>query len=299
MAIVSLLKPPKEQLFDFIYRENQELREFPLDWHQLGDPVVQHAARTKLTVIGDAGKHNEPRLSGIRNVFYTRVDLEQLLQRQKPLIVYGASTKRALLVFMAAQWGIELNPELVVDGPLDPLDAVTTLTFQNHELLIVQDSVEIHYVWSDLTDVSALLTTPNLAGYDLPWPYPEYIATKLTVSELSGYALPSIVMWLPEVSRYWAVEDTTISQWLSERIVSGPYSPNTLTLAVSMASGGTYQWQCVDNENTPYNLWGSEIVYNGPSEGPMASLYSQVLRLRTNSTYMHQGLGDILIHYNN
>lgn len=298
MAIVSLLKPPKEQLFDIIYSENPELREFPLDWHQLGDPVVQHGARTRLSIVGNAGRHSDPQLSGIRNIFYTRVDLAQLLQQQKPLVVYGALTKRALTVFMAAQWGIEINPELIVDGPVESTATSVTLTFQNHELLILQDSIELQYIWSDVTDVGALLTVPALLGHDLPWPYPTHVNTTLTVEQLPGYPLPDITMWLPAVSMYWAVSDPAISLWLSVREVSGAYSPNQLVLAVSAASGGAYPWQCVDNENTPYNLWGSEIIYNGPAEGAMSSLYDSVIRIRTNGTYLHQGSGDIIIHYN-
>ena len=298
MAIVSLLKPPKEQLFDIIYSENPTLREFPLDWYLLGDPVAQFGARTRLAVVGDAGKHSDPRMSGIRNIFYNRVDLAQLLQQQKPLVVYGALTKRSLTAFMAAQWGILLNPELIIDGPVDSAETTLTLEFQNHQYLILQDSITLHYVWSDLTDVSALFTVDKLLGHDLPWPYPSHLSAVFTTAELPGYAMPDIVMNLTEVSKYWAVTDPDVSAYLASREVSGTYSPNQLTLAVAMASGGAFQWQCVDSENTPYNLWGSEIVYNGPALGDMAILYSHTIRIRTNSTYLHQGTGDIFIHYN-
>ena len=298
MAIVSLLGAPQARLFEIIYDENPELREFPLDWYQLSEPKVQVGARTRISLVGDARKHSEPRLSGIRNVFYNRVDLTQLIRHQKPLIVYGATTKRSLTAYMARQWGIELNPELIVDGPIDPDGTELTLTFQNHKYLLVDDALTFQYVWAETTAVETLFTEPMLSGHDLPWPYPTALKNLFEVDQLNGLAAPSLLMHMPTVSRYWAVFDEATAQWLASREVGGSYSPNTLVAAVVMASSGAYPWQCVDSENAQYNLWASEIVYNGLSEGVMSSIATHVLKLRPNTTDYHQGIGEILIHYN-
>lgn len=298
MAIVSLLGEPQARLFEIIYRENPELREFPLDWYQLSEPKVQVGARTRLALIGDARKHTDPRLSGVRNVFYNRVDLSQLIRHQKPLIVYGATTKRALTTYMGRQWGIELDPSLIVDGPIDPDGTELTLTFQNHKYLLVDDELTFQYVWADTTAIETLFNTTQLPGHELPWPYPTSLKTLFETDRLNGMAAPSLLMHMPTVSQYWMVFDPTIVEWLASRVVGGSYSPNTLVAAVSLASNGAYSWQCVDTENAQYNLWASEIVYNGPSEGVMSTIATHVLKLRPNTTYYHQGIGEILIHYN-
>lgn len=296
MSIVSLTGTPLQCLMHLLMSENPGINQFPPEWYTFGTPRAQGGIRTALNVVGVSGKRSDPQLSGIRTVFYNRVDLDRLTKNLKPLTVHGATSTHAVLAPLADHWGIELSSELVVDAPVVPDATEVTLVFKNHEYLLLQDTLTLPIDWSDSIDLGTLFIVPGLNGFDPPWPYPVTLPGLFTAPELVGFSYPKLKFELAEVSKYWHVDDVAIADWLATRTVDGPYSPNALVEAVATACP-QYPWQCVESELQAYNLWGSVITYNGPATGVLATTYTRVFKLRVHSTYCLEASGELSIYY--
>lgn len=298
MAVVSLKGTPREALLAIIVAENPELAKFPQEWLRFGPPKVQHADRTVLQIIGDAGTSSQQQMSGNLRAFYNRVDMIRLIQNQKPLPVYGATTIHGMLPAMAKYWGIELDPQLVEDGPLPTELGTVVVRFLDDQYLIKQSTVAIEFTWSDTVDIASLWRSTALDGLALPWPYPKSVRELWPTTELSGLAMPDLVFNMPEHSKRWDVTTAESVAFAAGRVVDGPYSPDALVRTVLEACKHAMPWVCVEHEQTAWNLWASTIVYNGPADGELAMAYTHVLRIRPNRTYFHEGTGDISIYYN-
>lgn len=297
MAVVTLVGTPRQALQNLLIAENPGMAQWPLDYITLGTPKQQLGCRTSLNIVGRAGKSVEALMSGNSTVFYNRVDMDQLTRGQHPLLVHGSTTAHGMLGALADQWGIVLDPAFVLDAPINTAGNTVTLTFLDNQSLIMQSSVTIPMIWSETIDLAGLWRTTKLNGLPLPWAYPENLATLWSVQALPGLAMPELLFSMPEMSKRWAVSDAVNTEFLATRVVDGSYSPSALVLALNTACSGAIAWQCVEHENTPYNIWGCSIVYNGPASGELAMAYSHMIKFRPNSVYFHEGVGDISIYY--
>lgn len=297
MAVLSLKGTPREALQAIIVAENPGLAKFPIDQFVLGRPKVQHEDRTSLQVIGNSGTANQQLMSGNLQVFYNRVDILRLLRNLKPLPVFGSTSVHGVLPTMAKYWGIEIDPLFVEDTPIDPAKDFFMLKFIDDQYVVRQSTVAVDMVWSDTVDIASLWRSTALNGLSLPWPYPKALNALWATTELSGLATPDLVFNMPEHSKRWEATDAVDAAWLAARTVDGPYAPADLVRVVLAACKQSMPWVCVENENTPWNLWASSIVYNDPATGDLAKAYSSMIKIRPNSVYFHEGVGDISIYY--
>ncbi|MGL5377047.1 MAG: hypothetical protein ACRDAT_01915 [Cetobacterium sp.] len=294
MAIVNLMGADDLILMRSIIAENPKVNALP-GMPQFGAVRPGVGVRTSINLVGNPGTVAEAAVSGVRTVQYNRVDLTHLVAHQRPMMVYGCETTHDVLRLMAKNWGIEIDPRYVVSEALVADSDTVTLTFQNHNRILINDAVSFSVSWSNLIDVSTRFTESYLDGFVPPWSYMRNLAHIFTESYLDGFTYPSLTMNMEALSEFWHVHDTEMVKWITTRSASGPYSQSAL-LSLFNEAAPQYPWTFLDSEIADYNLWNTVIVFNGASN--KYKMFNSVIQLRVNTTYFHQGSGIVSIYYN-
>lgn len=295
MAIITLRGSPAQVLKEIIVAENPQLAEFPVTQFLLGTPLVQHGTRTMLNIVGNAGDVNTVSLSGNVEIFYNRIDLEKLIAGQHPLPINGVTSTHDVLATIGDIWGIVIDPQLVLSEPVQKDAPVVTLKFLDNKYLFIQDAVSIPVSWNNHIDISSLWRSTELEGLALPWPYPINIRSIWSVTELSGLEMPTLLYDMQKLSaEYTILPGTWGHRYCNFKKAGDDYAPQYLKDLMLLATNNTIPWETKNNEMLPWNLWGAEFVYNGPATD---GIHDHELRIRPNSTYFHEGVGDISIFY--
>lgn len=294
MAYINLAGSARDVLKRIIAEENPGFETIP-DFYTFGSIVPGVGTRTSVSLVGNPGKESEVRASGIRTIQYNRADLQPALSNQKPLAVYGCTTTHEILNVIGNIWGIVIDPSFVVNEEIIDVPDVVKLTFVNHEQVIMNASVDVSVSWSNEVDINTIFKITDIAGPTAPWPYPIYIADIFTVLEVAGPTPPDVQLNMSAVSQHWHVHDPELVRWAIARTVSGPYVQASLVEMLQYAAP-QYPWKCVDNEMATFNLWGATITYNGVSTD--STLFTHVIKIRVNTTYFHEGIGEISVYYN-
>lgn len=293
MAIVNLTGSDVEVLKRIIAAENPNIVTIPESF-KFGLPFPGVGNRTSINVVGLPGKNSDVLTSGIRTVQYNRISLTDLFKGQKLLNVYGCVTTRDVLPIIEHVWGAVIDPNFIVDEPLNVGSDTVTLTYQNHTRVLMGDNVVIPVSWADSIDISLLFKDKFLDGFVLPWPYLQNVSEIFKLSLLDGFKYPELSIDMAALSEHWTVDDPAMVTWMITRTAGGPYSKQSMVDLFNSVYP-SIPWKFVDSEIESYNLWGSTIVDNKPSS--VIPGYTHVIRIRVNSTYFHNGTGVVSFHY--
>lgn len=293
MPTINLSGSELDVLKRIIADENPGFSEIPNSF-KFGSPIPGVKSRTSINIVGLPGKRAEALVSGIRTLQYNRIDLGILFSGQKPLNVYGCVTTRDVLAVIKHHWGADIDPNFVIDEPLVEGTSDVTLNYQQHERVLMGNSVTLPVSWADTIDISLVYKDKVLDGFVLPWPYLQNVADIFTIKTLDGFTYPELSLDLGVMSEHWTVDDPQMISWMFTRTANGPYAKQSM-VDLFKALAPALPWKFVDSEIETYNLWGSTIVSNSASSAIPG--YTHVIKIRVNTTYFHNGSGIVTVHY--